>query len=990
MPTLEYIKQNADQLILVAEADVNNTLRQDQGFEDWLSGEVSVSGHHYDIDYPTNNKLVASSAPVHLSETSQIITSSFSVQNSLGEPYGSSSIEISVANLRFANVTSSDYIRLREFEDALITIKVGGLIDKGKPTEVNLTLSEYQPWIIGRVTSFTYDNSDVDIGITIESDKLNAHFPLNTYESGDSEGQIKAWGVGSYNGFHCASVGGGRYIFADEQFETNDIVYTRDAYPPFAYFGYGQSFFQEDYLIYTSGYTPSYDPDKSTYGLVAKSGYAYTQTDSKTVAGGGSFPVTISTDATDVELVANDDNSFSIERIGDQGTDTHYQGHFNWSVSSTTKAEQFAEPKVVLQLSGGVTFDPWRAASNGYVRIRTGTSGVVTLTFTDKVSDAVLVIRDVVNPGQTITGWSTTPDSISPAFDGKSHNHRISFKNLASHTISFTYTCSNIGEIVAVWFESVTTYPAHEARVSFVFDDKMASLDLVVEETSGISVNKIDATNTSSGTGQVTYGIDSELTNFNVDMNVDFGSTKMWIDQGRVSATTYGAFLIDDKILLKPNPREDYTDASSGVVQNRGGITAAALLTGALPSATDLKVEYKTRMDSATMTSANLKISTYGTITSSSSLFSAGSVLFGSGYGSVSSQHKTINRGLDWVTSEVSFTSYNSPSQPAYFAIEAIRDNVNDPYGQNPDTDFEVEVEFIKMEEREPIQGACVAVVVVDNIDVKLPTYRVSDTGHFSNLPLGIALYDDLGRLVVSDLYSGVKVNIKRDPINAIAAFRKLSVMAAGEDLITCDFDGERVSFSIDTQKPWIEHVSDMCLGLDYFIEENKVGDGITIKKRWGYDSYPTDFLWSTEIGGQEHGEEIILGSVSRLGNAQRQARYIVNYQKDYSGNDKTKTVKSKFGHAGFPERTIDTVLHNKADAENIALRIARDSVPNGIYKLSMVGIGLGHKINDVGFAYNDELPFRRACLIKDVLEDPELGQTDYIIKVFKGPTIYG
>ena len=302
------------------------------------------------------------------------------------------------------------------------------------------------------------------------------------------------------------------------------------------------------------------------------------------------------------------------------------------------------------------------------------------------------------------------------------------------------------------------------------------------------------------------------------------------------------------------------------------------------------------------------------------------------------------------------------------------------------DTDHVVEVEQIQSMPAEDFGTAVVFFNRTAEGDQSLVTYKVENALRWLDPPEGFALYDERGMVSYSTSYRDVVGNVTgyQEVVNAIDAFRKMSDVSAGRDLITTSItNSPLVGFMVGEQRPFVYWLAELCDGLGYHLTLDEVGGGVII-----YEHYdPADF---TQLATIPQGL-LIENRVRRVKTDPQQYRYIVHYRLNYSDPSRDKTIMSDIGYqAGNREpKHINSIVYNEADAKSLAGQIVRDSMENSMVEVPLVGVGLGYGRGEAYKIAHELIKADKPCVIYDVTEDANIPETMLLVKVLEGEGLH-
>lgn len=953
---LSDVLQKAEQLNIVVETSIPSTIVHESSFEDWNAGGcIANAGHNTEIIYKSNSELRFSSAQARHVQTSEVLIDDYNITRSLGRPFSESgAVATSVSNVSLVNVESSDELSKRNYDDATAVVKVGGLLDKGKPTQEVLEYVNYETWLNGRLRSFAFDRDTIDLDMSMNSLELDYLFPAETIEGGSADGVAFPYTYGRTFGQTPVEISPGIH-----QFHTGTVDHSDDLFDPIPHYYFGDGLQYPQALEFArQGSTPG-TPSASK----VTSDFTFSQ-DSETEISADTYDTQVTTSSENVELEA-DGSSFRV-KASDSVPNSLFNGdNFRWRKESNTKVVSMTNPRFTVELSGGLTVhsvavpDP-RFGTQWFKIVGNGT-GTVTFTCDEVIRDAELYVRSVRQGAQLVDNWSHPPQSVTPTLPAdlsaptpqnpsRTINHLVKLNSLNNKTFSFDYEANSGSLLTVLWFKSVRVARPLTASIDVSFDRKTEATEFNLfgnlgtsTVVSGTSKNNIVAVSD----GSLLVQMLEPQKQYRLVLDLSLGDVSVNIGRVEESLDQFGGYLDDGIVKLCPPP-EFGTGPGGGTILPG---TADVFLPAATREKSRLTFRARLVSDSVNEVLIDINGDSYKTI---GNTFQEYSVIIGAG---ISSVRIGAYRGIfDHFTATGSI-------------------NVS-----NPDVDHCIEIDRIQLEEASNTSSSIRVYGVEGGQRDRLKTYRVADSAKLPEAPTGVCAYDENGRLSASPSYSrivGDFIGSDRDQ-RSIDAFRDISRRATGEDQITCDFVGEVVGFMVKDQTPWSSVVSKYCRGLDYYFIENEESSGITIRRRFDLNDYPSDFLVVESV--------IKHGSVERVKTDPRESQYKVLYRMNEFRPQESRSVKSRFGYSGKSEaQEIATPLIIKSNAISIAEKITRDSIENGIFTLTLYGLGHGISVGQAGVINHNLIPRRKPCLVMEVSEDAGLRETQMTVKVLQG-----
>lgn len=932
---------------LVCEFRLPNTYRSGDHVEDMLAGPVPIAGATLDGRYLSNADLKMSNVALDTVETASVLENTFSITESLAEPFTGASVVRTVGHLRAVNVDSFDDIRFRDFDDEPFLLKAG------LPTD---DYGDFLPWLDGVVESHAYDFNAIDIALTPESKKLQSPVPVDIFgpEAGDAEGQVKPIYFGPVLGDTPVDLGGGLYYMTAGELETSDNVQTT---------GIGAFEYDDENLYFLDELEiqQGYVVDDSGYTLLTDSDFTFVKTGSTVTSTVGIVDAVVSVEGGAASLDVDAEGRVTV--TADDDTLRAYTSRdFNWT-TTPEGVKNLRDPKVTVDVGGDISVVD---VGGRWFKIAGNGTGPVVFNLGGNAASCKLIVRAIREPFQDFTfGAGSTPDSITPEFGYEENgvavwNHELVYADLNSDTLTFEYEATTDVLLCALWFEEITYQDKPVVEVTIEFDSPVYQADVAFTLEGG-AVDFVDWSPAEpsplpapSATTVSAFGnVEANRISFRVELGGQFAFN---LDSLKVSdVAQYGVTFEDNgTITLKPPPTAD-TVGNPAASGSYGSFFKSRAFTS-IDQGINYKMTGKARLASSDTDEVFITMGTDNVVR---------------------------------VTEEVNdFEVFSTPLFTGVMGARAWRGTSITAVGlnkTNPDVDFTVILSEVHFEPTQYPEAAIDVSTLVDDVRTPLQVWRVPDAKFYKNiLPLGLAVYDDAGYLTISRKYLPPAVNAVgfASDLTSIEAFRIMSDLATGEDLISCSFEGENVGFKLDTQQPLTDHINTLNSALDYYGVEDTLGDTLSIYRRWRYDTYPVDFEWET-------GTDIEAGSVQRVGAVPRQSRYVVEYAIDSADPQNTKSKRSDYGYTGTKLKTIPTPLVDGADAQDIADLYYRDSERNGLFTLNLIGTGLGWTIGQVGFINDPQIPRRKACLIKEIGVDQGDGKTPVLVKVFKGKGVH-
>lgn len=967
-----YILKNADDLRFTITLRLDNTVATSYGFEDVMGGGyTSVGGSRVDdVDYLSNAQVAISNAAALNGPSHEIVAGGLTLIQSLSGQFDASA-EPSYGTVRIHNTSSDDQFSLRSWMDKEFEVKVGGTIDKGTDLEQTLAFDEYEVWFNGRISDYTVNKESIDLTLVPLLSELLAPLPLNNFKTGVSKGRAIPYIIGPVNGFSPPAEGGGLFKFHDGTVYTIDPIQDLrfdesgetsnsqrfDLFPAVS-IGENQDYFHELKLSqYQEGGVVTAVPTT----------IAWTQVSDIRVEEATALDMAIVCD--DVFKVTASGNDVYIENAADD-LQSYTAGDFSWIIDGNG----FKTSKG-LPITVGLTGDIVPTVVGGrWFKFQADGSGTVDFVFPEKLKRTVMIIRSLTDGQQTVDNFSITPDDVTPKIpdgtdtpvlpDGDDTNYRVTFDSLDSKTLSFDYSSTTDVQIVAVWFEVIEIHSVAVGSFS-------------VEQLAGNT--ELEITTTTENASQIIHDeacdplaatCDLEEVSL-VAVTIGSGRVKITPTSYTASSDIYDARYNKDLGLLSMTPPPKAGATSSPTVVSATSRLTPLLVSEGIDPLNPTLPPIENEEDTTYRIEARARIT-------ASALITANSLL------SLSDGERTIIISQDWKTYTADVKTDTSIAQ---LYVGAWRGAFGSflPSGsptsllENDDVDYTIEFDFVRAYPINHNSERIRVYIPSDSGRQEIPCYRVDDASVYKDgLPPTIALYDSSGRVCVSPIYNNIVIdaNGEDQAINIKAALSKMSTLAIGRDSIETDLSNGSFPFVgivLSDQKPVIEHMQEAIGSLDYFYTENLTDSNITIRRRFNYQEYPTDFSIDN------------LESASRSGSELREQKYIVHYDIDYSDDSLSKTVESNQGsNSDVPARTLITVLKSEDNAQYVADLMPRDSSDNGVYTTTMLGIGQGHEVGDAGVITDVDIPPNRPAIIRKIKESTETRITTIDAKILQ------
>ena len=956
---LNDVLRTAYKLNLVAEFNAENTLSRPWADDDWNCGIEENCGQDKTIRFDSNSRLRLSNAQLTGANASVVMTGGFSVTTSLPPAFEGANVSISYAPLSILNIDTLDALRYRRYKGRSVTVFAGGLLNRGRPNELNMDYTEYVPWIEGVFVGDDKTDDSIDLSIGLKSAELNAPFPPRTFDSGVAEGQPKPFVYGIGIGVPV-DVGDGVAQFHDGTVDLeNDSPSDLNRDFPAISVGEGSDYWHE---LRMGNAIPGAPGGTTTQG----NNIGWSINDNKAESFDGPGFKLIGSKGLNIVAGSNNDLALSLENYN---VSTYENLDFRWAEvqnysGSQTLVRNTKGVDISVELSGGVLFD---FARHFYFKFSTSSSGTVKISAPSghRFKNVRLVIRSIAVSVQTIDAWSTDPDSVVPPFTNTNENHAVSFNDINESQISFDYTCSNIGEKVAFWFEHVELYKVETHQITVNMTDASGDINLSFrtanESQKVLKSSPVYSSPPPNVVGENSFIIDGSTRSFTVEFEIGHGECLFRVDSIRHQLSFSGVTYEDNVIKITP-------DFSGG----RVGVFAELPSVDQTPgSRTDYLIKFKARI-TASQDVTSVLATAHG-LQGQYELFEVTEALQEFEYRVASGPFgSTAKRFLEISTWQGSFApkgsgSVSNPSQ--YFVLEIPELRVT------PLTNTSADIMMFAETSEERLY---------------LPTYQVANAFKYKGrLPQNLALFDKLGMCVTSPNYTRKIGRFKgsKADINSVEALKDISRQATGTDYVDTSIVGERVGFMIKERKPWIDHIADICNGADYFYKEKLVGSGIEVNARYDYLSFPDSGTISEDL--------MVKDSFKEVGQPSRMSKIIVEYQIDELDSSRTLRVESGLGD---PTRLQPTIVKSpffeRESNERLARLIVRQSVYAQKFEGELHGFGYEIDVGQAWFINNSDVPSNRPCVIDEVTEQvDEAGQSSRtMIKftVLNGDSIHG
>lgn len=938
------ILRTAEDVKFKLETNLDNTLTQPHALDDACSGLVPLSGHDSTIKYKSNSAVTISSHNIPGEQSSVLLAGDISQGASMPEPYTSGKASRNIGNAVMVNTNNKHKLKHRRFKGAPLLASIGGLLNKGKPTENNMVGADYEAYLVGKFGNGNTNNEKIDVSLFADSNDLSPVFPPASYLIGESKGQGRPYIFGRSYGQVAKPQGEGVFEFH----YGGEIDLTESVFPrvPYVHFGDGYEFYDGTYTISSGTFLSSF-----TFDNYAKGDFDWVNT-SAGVESTSAVSVTVTSNSDKVSITANDDNTITISKL-DSANRAYCSSDFEWSLTSSTTAQSDTGLSVTATTDGAIEI---LEVGGRWFKIHdtsnASTGGTCSLDFGGSVANLILIVRQQDLTG--VSNWSTTPDSVVAENDSR-ENYVVSFTDLPSGTVSFDYARSTDADLVAIWVQSVTVYDIDPVTIDIEFDDPMYSVAIDHSPSNAsfifdsFNLPRDSALEASTGAD---FAFENHFNKLSINALIGHGSCVVCfvdVNERNDALYDYGGGVVDGNFIIaapeaSPNPF-DFTQINFP----------------SFPSVSGYKyqVEIEARLSKTDISEANI-------------FLQIGSDLYVSE--KVSAEWRTFK--------------YLPTDSITDFSIETMRGTASYPITNggvtsvvsftNSDEDHSVEIKI----RVKPINHTSEINIssTKGDVDSDLISFYVSDIYQVSaDLPPGVALYNNKGRFLASKEYPSLFGDFigPDSDITCINSIRKISELATGADIVTSSIAGRRVGFVIDQQKPWAEHVAKISAGLDYVAIENAVEDGLSIIDRYKFDQYPADLVIKSN--------QVVANSVKQFNQPDRQYRYLFSYREDKTDSSRTKTYKSNFGYTGdVGEKEIDTVLYNESDViEQANTTIVRDSVYSDLIELSLVNQGYDFVIGDVLKIEHEDIPPRTFC---EVLSKTHAdgGDTDIKVKAYR------
>ena len=479
--------------------------------------------------------------------------------------------------------------------------------------------------------------------------------------------------------------------------------------------------------------------------------------------------------------------------------------------------------------------------------------------------------------------------------------------------------------------------------------------------------NFSQSTNTSNGTLYSSGGLGAQFNQYTFDLIVHSGSSVFQIEEIREPNNNYGTFRNNDGgYILRPPPQINIDDPFNGPITVAGQSTLSAIIQDETQAFNaGVKYEYHARMRiiEGDLDSVNVNLS-FPTL-------------------------RAVRIGREWTDINTVIDNVNGNDLIVRAQVNRGITSLVSNTPQNDDVDFAVEVDFVKCH----LFGNGVSDFPLfentNGADIRIPLYRVRDARIYHSLPIGIAFYDDQGRLAVSEEYADVHGNFigANRTETSISAFRSISLLASGLDHVTNSLNdagtdqGERLSIVLDEQKPFFQHIAEISQPLDYILSEFEVGQGFNVRRRWR----PNE---DVDLVIQQ--DEIVHNSIEVLPSIPRQFRYEITYRVNHRNERLTRKESSNIGFTGnFTPLPIVSPLLIKNDALDVVNNaIVRDSAQNDIRSMSLLGARLDIFEGMAIRIRHPRMPKNNVCIVREVTPLISTGvehdTTELLLKVLR------
>lgn len=918
-----------------------------------LGGATTFGGRALNIPFLTNGAVTLSTHVLEDKSATLGLKQDFAITDELGEPYTTGAAARTFATLSSTARNNFDDLKNKFLIDDPFTLKVG----------TDDTFANFDVLATGKVGGVGRSFDGITYTLDAENEILREAYPKDTFDSGPSEGRPVPLVIGSVNGYKPPAEIEGVYVLSNDGVVSTDHEFTR---PPIFMYDRGEVFTQERSPDIEVSPTQS----ESGFPTVARTSLAWTQSGDDVVNAAGlgmtarpsGDGVTLTPDGNDIILTKTDDAESIIVKN---------RPIMRWIDNGDGTLSADGNVKCTATIGAGVTLSSINERGRAsHFKVVSSSSGAITISFNGNyVKNLVLTLRAVRDPVQTVTGITPTPESINPALGSSEvKNHKMTFTDLGTDDVSFTYAATNAGYNMAVIIDYIEVCELTRAEIVFDFDARVRRMS-VLHRFENDSATLLDYSNYSSDASSVdgdgytvqTYGTFSPMDalEFRIAFSLGFGEVRVSLDDILYGSVAYGVFVLDDEEIIRFTPPPENGNFTGYTIYS------ALLEDYSLSVSPPDPVYWVAKFEARLVSDEDLD-----------------TVVVRIGYPGT----ENIVVGREWASYETEFGNETTNIRSALTQFRVDRGtNIFTTNTYNPDVDFSVELRYFIVYPRDITQDERHQFFIDDDGDqVQLPHFRVADVYSHTQVPKGFVLYDTKGRARASTDYRSITVNTcGLDPdATLVDALRTLSIKSTGTDYVTTSVSTGRVGMVIDSIAPFTERLRDLCARHDLFYREDLTTTGVSVFERWRYDDYAKDFELTDD--------DIVAGSIEEGDVAPRKNRYVFEYDADLSNPTRTLTVTSDEGYIYGDEQRIRTYYRDKADVEPLAATIVRDSVPNTIYTLRLKNMRPDLMPNMRGFIVSTELPKRKPCLITRRVVDLATRETVLTVKMFRGAAAYG
>lgn len=211
-------------------------------------------------------------------------------------------------------------------------------------------------------------------------------------------------------------------------------------------------------------------------------------------------------------------------------------------------------------------------------------------------------------------------------------------------------------------------------------------------------------------------------------------------------------------------------------------------------------------------------------------------------------------------------------------------------------------------------------------------------------------------------------------------ALSEISKITTGNDYISTQIPALDVAIAFKNQRPLIDWIDDIASSCDLVYQRNSETQKLDIARRFDGQTNPQQFrIYENELKINSDGS-----TINRTRTTPNESGYIVSYyDRDSDDNSpKDQVSGSIIEITTEPPKTINSYVVQKKDAQYLANRDFRDVYGKSEYSATILGLGHGLKVGQVGFIYTSKTN-GQAAEISSINEQLGSNETRIVVNVY-------